>query len=86
MAWRTSNRYDRLTDAAKAAAGYPTAEHDVPSVREPREDNADSYWLVIVDRGTGRATTTEITDADAAHRQAGRCNSNSTYATVVGKR
>jgi hypothetical protein len=39
--WSARSRWDRLTESEKARLGYPTAEHDVPSVREPRVSEDD---------------------------------------------
>lgn len=46
----------------------------------------DAYWVVTVDRATGRARTELVVDADTAHTMAIRANTASVFATVVGRR
>jgi hypothetical protein len=51
--WSLSSKWDRLTDAAKRELGYPVADVDVPSEREPRESDqpgqpGEREWLVRV--------------------------------------
>jgi hypothetical protein len=48
---------------------------------------ADGYWVISVDRETGRATTSELfTDADEAWQHSIDIQDPATYTTVVNRR
>ncbi|MBU8841178.1 hypothetical protein [Mycolicibacterium goodii] len=48
---------------------------------------ADGYWVISVDRETGRATTSElITDTDEAWQLSLDLQNPATYTTVVSRR
>ena len=48
---------------------------------------SDGYWVVSVDRETGRASTSElITDADEAWQRSIDMESRATYTTVLSRR
>ena len=48
---------------------------------------ADGYWVISVDRETGRATTSElITDTDQAWQLSLDLQNPATYTTVVSRR
>lgn len=48
---------------------------------------ADGYWVISVDRETGRATTSElITDTDEAWQLSLDLQDPATYTTVVSRR
>ena len=52
-------------------------------------DDKEEYWLVIVDRGTGVATTQLFTGpgaADRAHSEKEQWDFGACWAAVVGKR
>ena len=47
----------------------------------------DGYWVISVDRETGRATTSELfTDSDAAWQHSIDIQDAATYTTVVNRR